>query len=129
MKKFVALGFITSCGIAFASYGVAQAFKDTCGYDPKTGYHYDSKYGWSSNGGWKEAIACAKEGKLPDNVAEGLGVWGDKKTQAEGRKWAKINAEVKKAREEAERKAKEDARKKESASKESTEEKKSSTGK
>ena len=118
MKKSFILGLVGVCAIAATSYGVAHIInKDTCGFDPKTGEYHDAKYGWSANSSWEEAVACAKEGKLPDNVAATLGAWGDKKTQAEGRKWAAINAKVKKEREEAERKAKEDARGEEGRSK------------
>lgn len=93
-KKYIIAGTLTALMIGCAGYGIAKAVEDTCGFDPETGYHHDGK-GWAANSGWDEAIACAKEGKLPDSVAKGLGIWGDKKTQAEGRKWAAINAKVK----------------------------------
>lgn len=104
MKKYVITGIAAVAVIAAGSLGYAAATADTCNYDPKTGNYWDGKQ-WSAYGGWDEAIACAKEGVLPQVVADRLGVWGDKKTQAEGRKYAKINAEVKAAKEKAKKEA------------------------
>lgn len=104
MNKKLIIGGAVAAIIAASGVTYATVNKDTCNYDPKTGNYWDGKQ-WSAYGGWDEAIACAKEGVLPQVVADRLGVWGDKKTQAEGRKYAKINAEVKAAKEKAKKEA------------------------
>jgi len=110
MKKSLILG-VVAAGLLTAGTTYALVGADTCNYDPKTGDYatvLDSgEVVWSAYGSWDEAVACAKEGRLPDIVADRLGVWGDPLTQAEGRKWAAINAKVKaeKAAEEAKKAA------------------------
>ncbi len=97
-KSYLIAGFVTAAIITAGSVGYAAATKDTCNYDPASGnYHNNGKV--YAYGSWDDAVACAKEGILPQVVADRLGAWGDKKTQVEGRNHAKINDEVKKAKE------------------------------
>lgn len=104
MKRSLITGLVVAGAIVVAGGTYAAVTADTCNYDPKTGnYHYNGKV--YAYGNWDSAIACAKEGKLPQIVADRLGIWGDKKTQAQGREAAKLNAEVKLAKEEAAKKA------------------------
>ena len=109
MKKSYLISAIALAAIvAVSGVTYATVTADTCNYHPKTGnYHVNGKI--YAMGTWDHAIACAKEGKLPQKVADRIGVWGDKKTQAEGRKYAKINAEVKAAKEKAKKEAAEKA--------------------
>jgi hypothetical protein len=115
MKTVWILLFGLILGIG-TSVGIAAVTEDTCSYDPKSGYFYDTDTKeWSANGSWDEAVACAKEGKLPAVVADRLGIWGDKQTQIEGRKWATINSKVKAEKAAKEAKAAADAAEKSAA--------------
>ena len=115
MRKSLIL-VVVAAGLLTAGTTYALVGADTCNYDPKSGYFYDADTKeWSAYGIWEEAVACAKEGKLPDIVANRLGIWGDKQTQIEGRKWATINAKVKAEKAAKEAKASADAAEKSAA--------------
>ena len=99
----VAAGIIAGAG---TGYAVIKDSDLMCNYDPKSGNYKDPATGeWSAMGTWDHALACAKEGLLPQNVADRIGVWGSKEDQEIGRQAAKLNAEVKRAKEEAAKKA------------------------
>jgi len=93
MNKII-IGTFVAGMIAVSGYAIASNVEDTCGYDPVTGDFWDGKQ-WSAYGGWDDSVACAKQGKLPKVVADRFGVWGDKVTQIEGRKWVAIDAKIK----------------------------------
>ena len=99
----VAAGIIAGAG---TGYAVIKDSDLMCNYDPKSGDYKDPASGeWSAMGTWDHALACAKEGLLPQNVADRIGVWGSKEDQATGRQAAKTNKPVAKAKEEAKAKA------------------------
>jgi hypothetical protein len=95
----VAVGIIAGAG---TGYAVIKDSDLMCNYDPKSGNYKDPATGeWSAMGTWDHALACAKEGLLPQNVADRIGVWGSKEDQEIGRQAAETNKQVAKAKAEA----------------------------
>ena len=110
MKKLLITGLVVAGAIIVTGGTYATVTADTCNYHPKTGnYHVNGKI--YAMGTWDHALACAKEGKLPQKVADRICVWGSKEDQEIGRQAAKLNAEVKRAREEAAKNAAAEAKK------------------